>query len=113
MSRMEMIYIDSDRQARKTGCGAIMDTPEQTWAAFRSVRRHEVPIEEADFLLDYYNRRGDLSDTIAISGRTFTKITGHRVLSEAEYRAIDKAFRSDLRAASQDQEGGHAAVAVL
>jgi hypothetical protein len=97
MSRMEMIYIDSDRQARKTGVGAIMDTPEQTWSAFRSARRLEVPMEDAAFLLDYYNRKGDLSDTIAISREAYTRITGEPVLSEQEYREIDRAFWSDLR----------------
>jgi len=89
MSRMEMIFIDSDNHARKTGVGAIFDTPELTWAAFRSAKRIAVPMDRAEFLLDYYNRRDDLSDTIPLSRSGFEYITGQRALTDADYRRID------------------------
>jgi hypothetical protein len=97
VSRMEMIYIDTDRQARKTGVGAVFDTPSMTWQAFCSTRPHAVPIEEADFILDYYNRKGDLSASIPISRASFERITGERALTDAEYRALDAQFWRDMR----------------
>ncbi len=97
-SRMEMIYIDREEAARHTGVGAIMDSPAETWAAFRSARRLEVPINEAVFLLDYYNRRGDLADTIALSAHGFTRITGEQPKTDEEYRAIDAAYWTSFKA---------------
>ena len=35
-----------------------------TWAAFNRHRAAEVPKGSARFLLDYYNAKGDLADTI-------------------------------------------------
>jgi hypothetical protein len=95
-SRMEMIYIDSDNQARQTGIGAIFETNAETLAAFRSAKRCDVGHARADFLLDYYNRRGDLSDTIGLTRADFERISGERVLSEAEYREIDAAYWAGL-----------------
>ncbi|PZQ24368.1 MAG: hypothetical protein DI562_17955 [Stenotrophomonas acidaminiphila] len=112
MSHMEMIFIDSDRQARKTGVGAMMDTPAKTWEAFRSVRPLEVEVEQAEFLLDYYNRNGELADTIAISRSTFERITGQKALTEQEYRDIDKSFWSDLRSELRAAHSGQASHAV-
>lgn len=91
-SRMEMIFIDSDGQARKTGVGAVMDTPEETWRDFRSRKHLDVGFENADFILDYYNRDGDLSDSIGIKRQDFERITGEKALSESEYREIDRAY---------------------
>jgi hypothetical protein len=112
MSRMEMIYIDTDGQARKAGVGAIMDTPLQTWQAFRSAKVLEVAISDADFILDYYNRNGDLSESIALSSSAYTQITGEPVLSDSEYRKIDADFwsgvRQEMQAARQLRDGGAA-----
>lgn len=97
MSRMEMIYIDSDNQGRKTGIGAIFETPAETWAAFLSAKRLAVPIEKAEFILDYYNRKGDLADSIPLNRESYEFITRAKALSEAQYRDIDAAFWRDLR----------------
>lgn len=97
-SRMEMHYIDSHDQARKTNVGAIFDTNAETYAAFLSAKRLDVGGQKADFLLDYYNRRGDLSDTIGITRASFERITGQPVLSEAEYLKIDADFWRDVGA---------------
>lgn len=96
MSVMEMIYIDSDGHARKTGVGAAMESNEDTWRAFRSAKRLEVPVEDAAFLLDYYNRNGDLADTISLSSTGFAQITGERVLTEDQYREIDSSYWADV-----------------
>lgn len=97
-SRMEMIYIDSDGHARQTGIGAIFDSNADTFAAFRSAKPHDVGPERAEFLLDYYNRKGDLTDTIGITRAVFERITGEQAKSDAEYRAIDAAYWASAQA---------------
>lgn len=106
-SRMEMHFIDSHGQARKTGVGAVMDTDAETYAAFLSAKRLDVDGQKADFLLDYYNRRGDLSDTIGITCASFERITGRPVLSEAEYLKIDADFWRDMRETAGEPESRH------
>lgn len=97
-SRMEMIYIDSDGHARKTGVGAIFDTNAETLAAFRSAKPHDVGTERAEFLLDYYNRKGDLTDTIGITRSVYERITGEQAKSDAEYRALDAEYWASQQA---------------
>lgn len=97
-SYMEMIYIDGQDQARKTGVGAMMETDEATWQDFRSRKGLAVPIKDARFLLDYYNRRGDLAATIPLSEEGFRAITGEPAKNEADYLETDRAYWSDLRA---------------
>lgn len=98
MSYIEAIYIDTDGQARKTLVGCECDTPADTWATFNAARAVAVPLDRADFLLDYHNRKGDLADTIGVSREGFEEVTGERALSDAEYRAIDREFWDDVRA---------------
>lgn len=108
-SYMQMIFIDSDDQALHTNVGAAQETDAQTWATFRSYRRLGVSFKEAAFLLDYYNRKGDLADTIALSKESFRAITGERVRTEAEYRKIDDEYwdkaRSEYAATSAPTKG--------
>lgn len=96
---MEMIYIDSDENARHTNVRAAMSTDAQTLAAFKQCRRLEVPAASAQFLLDYHDAEGDLVDTIFLDGAGFTAISGERVLTDAEYRAIDDEYWRAARAA--------------
>ena len=103
-SRLEMIYIDSEDAARKTNVGAVMETNQETWHAFLSAKQLEVPAEKAQFLLDYYNRKGDLADTICLDAAGFKQITGEPVLSEAEYVAIDGAYWKEAFAAASAPE---------
>lgn len=103
-SRMEMIFIDTDGQARKTGIGAIMDTPLETWLAFLSAKSLEVSAERAQFIIDYYNRAGELSDSIRIDAAGFRQITGEDPKSDAEYRQIDRDFWRDVRAQLREKE---------
>jgi hypothetical protein len=96
-SFMEMLFIDSDGLAQKTGLGRALDTAAATWAEFCRHRKHGVDIKRATFLLDYHNRRGDLSDTIALDARGFTAVTGQAPKSEAAYRKIDRAYWAKAR----------------
>lgn len=104
MSWMEMIYIDKENNARKTGVGAKMETQAKTWAAFNSARRLEVPSDKAEFLLDYYNRFGNLCDTILLSRAGFEEISREVAKSDDEYRKIDTEYwakEKDLHQRSQ------------
>lgn len=91
-SFMELIFIDSEDLARKTGLARQGNTDAETWAEFQSYRRFDVDIKQAKFLLDYHNRKGDFSDTIALDAGGFTAITGQAPKTDAAYRKIDRDF---------------------
>jgi hypothetical protein len=96
-SFMELIYIDSEEDARQTNMQAQGATDAETWRLFNSYRKHSVDIKQASFLLDYHNRKGDLADTIAIDDVGFTAITGKQPKSDAEYRNIDASFWASVQ----------------
>lgn len=96
-SFMEFIYIDSENLARKTGLARSCDRDADTWAEFRSYRHLGVDIKQARFLLDYHNRKGDLSDTIALDEAGFWAITYSEPESEAHYRKIDSDYWKEAR----------------
>lgn len=96
-SYMELIYIDSDDDARQTNMRHAGRSDAETWEIFRSYRRLGVDIKTARFLIDYHNRKGDLADTIAIDVGGFIAITGQQPKSDAEYREIDRKFWDDAR----------------
>lgn len=100
-SYMEMIYIDSNDNARHTNVGAAMDSNAATWAAFQSYRRFEVGEDRAQFLLDYHNAKGYLGGTIRLDAGGFTAISGERLKSDAAYRKIDDDYWAEARAARQ------------
>lgn len=106
MSHMEMIYLDGN-DACKTGVGAEFETAQRTWEAFKSAKQIEVAPERATFAIDYYNRHGDLTDTIHIDDAGFQRITGKQPKSAAFYRAHDAAHWACVRAAlsAQAQKG--------
>ena len=87
---MEMIYIDSQDNARLTGVGAEFKTDDETVRAFESVRSRNTDISEADFLLDLHEDNGDLVDSIPISKETFTSVSGEPFLGEQHYIDHDK-----------------------
>lgn len=91
-AEMEMIFIASDGHALKTGVGAAGKTNAETWAMFRNAKRAEISKLRAQFLLDYYNAKGDLVDTILLDAAGYRLITGERVKTEAQYRKIDTAY---------------------
>lgn len=97
-SYMQMIYIDSEDQARHTNVAAAMETNALTWAAFQSYRHLEVSKERAQFLLDYYNAKEELAGTILLDADGFARISGEPVKTDAEYRAIDAQYWDDARA---------------
>lgn len=88
-SYMEMIYIDTDDQARHTNVGAALGSNAATWRAFRSYRHFDVGKDRAKFLLDYHNAKGDLAETICLDAKGFTEISGEKPKTDAAYRQID------------------------
>jgi hypothetical protein len=99
-SYMQMIYVDSEDLARKTNLSLSLDTDAATWAQFKGFRRYAVDIKHASFLLDYHNRKGDLSDTIPLDRYGFELITGQQPKTEAAYRKIDSDFWKEVRSAA-------------
>jgi hypothetical protein len=97
-SYMQMIYIDTDGDARHTGVGAAMQTDAATWAAFNALRPLSCQFDDAAFLLDYHDANGDLVDTLAIKREDFAAITGEQVMSDAYYRQKDGDYWAEARA---------------
>lgn len=97
-SYMELIYIDSDDQARQTGMRRSLDTNAATWAEFQSYRGYGVAIEDATFLLDYHTPNGDLGPTIPLDDAGFIAVTGRTPLNEAAYVKVDETFWADVAA---------------
>ncbi len=102
MSHMEMIYLDGN-DACKTGVGAEFETQQRTWDAFKSAKLIAVPPERATFAIDYFNRNGDLTNTIHIDDVGFLRITGRAPESAAFYRAHDAAHWACVRASLSAQ----------
>lgn len=100
-SFLEMIFIDSDGDARQTNMRLVRSTDAEAWAYFRSLRRYGVDIKRAQFLLDYHKTNGDLADTIALDAAGFTAITGQQPKTDAAYRKIDQDFWDEVRATSK------------
>lgn len=105
-SYMQLIYIDSDGDARQTNMEAMRETDAETWAAFRSYRRFAVDFKDARFLLDYHKANGDLADTVALSIRGFEVVTGQPAKTDAAYRKIDRDY---WRKARKEHEARKAA----
>lgn len=102
MSYMTMIYIDDSDDARQTNVGAAVKTNAETWAQFQKCREFEVPEDRCRFLLDYYNAKGDLADTIRLDAAGFSRITNEPVLTDAQYRQIDADYWAKARTEYDD-----------
>lgn len=96
-SFMEIIYIDTDDNARRTGLRRSAASNAATLAEFRKWRPFGVDIKQARFLLDYHNAKGDLSDTIALDEAIFRAVTGLEPGDDDHYRMIDARFWEDAR----------------
>lgn len=89
---LEIIYIDSDEQARHTNMGLAFDTEAAARAEFEKCRAFEVDKSAATFLLDYHDGNEDLVDTIPLDDIGFVAITGTKKLSDVQYRKIDREY---------------------
>lgn len=97
-SYMQMIYIDSDGNGRQTNTTTALETNEKTWKLFLSYAQFETDKEGNRFVLDYYNSRDQLSQTICLDDSGFTAITGQQPKTDLEYREIDEAYWAEARA---------------
>ena len=96
-SKMEMIYVGNGK-GYKTGVGAIFETNAATYAAFRAAKPLDVGLDDAVFLLDYYNRKGDLAGSIGLSPDGFEEIVGEAAPTEAQCKKFDTQYWDDARA---------------
>ena len=105
MHKMEMIFVDDQGRAYKTGIGAMGKTDDETLQLFGSAKALEDRGSGEGFLLDLLNDSGEVVDTIPLSSTGFEQITGEKAKSAAEYREFDKAFwagvKAEVRAGSQ------------
>ncbi|MDV7248906.1 hypothetical protein [Xanthomonas hortorum] len=102
-SYMEMFYVDSTQQVRKTGLGVALESDAETKAAFETYRKHQVAWEGATFLLDYRDAEGDLTDTIALDAAGFKAITGEQPKSEEDYRRTDQQFWRNVKESLREE----------
>jgi hypothetical protein len=99
---MEMIFVGDGCPGAKTNVGAIMDTNAETWRAFQAARKQcavDMQSPECAFILDFYNRRGDLAGSIGITRDGFRQITGEYAKSRAYYERIDREYWDKAKAA--------------
>ena len=98
MSRLELIFVDNQGRAYKTGVGAMGETEKETQQMFRSAKALEDRSAGEGFLLDLLNESGEVVDTIPLSCAGFEKISGEKAKTAEEYREFDKAFWSGVKA---------------
>jgi len=91
MSHLEIICFDGN-EAVKTGMGAAGATDAESWAMWKNAQPLARPISTAPFALDYYNRRGDLFDTIGLDRAGVELLTGKKPRGLAHYRKADAKF---------------------
>ena len=102
MSHLEIICFDGN-EAIKTGMGAAGATNAESWALWKDAQPLAKPLMHAPFALDYYNRRGDLFDTIGLDRAGVELLTGKKPRSPAHYRKADAKFWKAERAKIQRQ----------
>jgi len=95
---IEMIYLGKSGDGHKTGVGVEFETNDATTKAFEQSRCHDMDINEALFIMDLHEDDETMVDSIAVSAKSFTEITGEPVLSEAEYAEFDNNYWAGARA---------------
>lgn len=98
---MEFIYIDDKGNARHTNQRCAESTDAKTQKLFESYRRYEVPTCGAKFVLDLYNKSGDLIDTLCLDGAIYAALTGQQVQPDSHYIEIDEAYWAEAQAEYQ------------
>ena len=96
---LEITYIDSDGQARKTPHGALGKNNAETREMFEANRPFETDSETCDFLLDL--KDGDESiiiDTICLNFDRVEYLTGGCVKTEEEYKEYDATHWANAQA---------------
>lgn len=76
-----------------TGLGGIFKTDALTHAEYERVRaKHGIPLERAEFLIDYHPPTGELPDTIGIDSLAFTALFKHPPAPPEYYELYDQTF---------------------
>lgn len=80
-------------QYRKTGEGAIMRSPVETWAAFQTAKK-ALHVPGGGLVLDLYVD-DELKDTITLNSYGFKRLTGSLPKSPQEYEKYDTVWWHD------------------
>lgn len=96
---VEIIYIDSNGDARKTGLGAAGATWDETLECFAAAKAQQCDTKEAEFLCDLHDKEGDIIETVGLSRRSVEQISGEVAKSDDEYVRFDYDFWDKIRAA--------------
>ena len=89
---MEFVFLDSQGAARLTGVGAIFKNDAETTKAFESCRGDALDVEQARFILELHEDNGDLVDSVPVSIRSFSTISGESFQGEAHYVEYDQNY---------------------
>ena len=89
---MRAIYLGTGNDGLQTGVGAEFETPEETMAAFDSIKQRSIPISDAPFLIDLWDEEQGIIESIGVSEELYTEVTGQPVHSRAVYSQIDSDY---------------------
>ena len=89
---MKALYLGTSGDGLQTGVGAGFKTKKEALGAFRELKKQEVDLKEAPFLVDLVGDDGDIVDTVGISEETYSLVTGQPVFSKEVYEQIDRDF---------------------
>lgn len=103
MSRMVIVYMDSQGTARYTGLSVELATSMETWLAFTSYKQIAVQLKGAAgqfkanyYVIGYYNNANVLFDYIGLDAEGFEKVTKQKALTEAEWLETDALIREAM-----------------
>ncbi len=102
---MQFVFLDSQGAARLTGVGAIFKNDAETTRAFESCRSEALDIRQARFILELHEDNGDLVDSIPVSIRSFSLISGEPFQGEAHYEEYDRNHWAAARKAYKEHNG--------
>lgn len=100
MSRMVIVYMDSQGIARYTGMSVELKTAMETWLAFTSFKQIAVQLKGAVsqfktnyYVIGYYNNANVLFDFIGLDDEGFKRVTGSPPLTEEQWLDVDRRYR--------------------
>ena len=103
---LEFIYTTADgKYAYKTSDDGMIfqgDTYAATLSLWNAAQRFAMDARmlkgQPCMMLDFYNSRGDIKNTIFLSLQGYQDLTGKKALTRAEYKALDKRYWARVNA---------------
>jgi hypothetical protein len=88
----------------KTGLSATFDSEIKALQSFNFLKSFEVEKNQAKFMIDFYDKNGDLNDTILIDLKGFRSITDRDIKSTQHYKHCDKKYWIKQKAIYQKEK---------